>query len=643
MKLIPNAFSVFKTIIRNNYVYIDKTEFIKKYEDIGEMVSLFLRPRRFGKTMFTEILRYYYDKALAPNFDELFKTTWIASHPTTLKNSYMVVKFDFSGIQTNAGGKLILDLFIKTVVDSITDFYMMYPHLIPSQVLPLCSDNKFRAVKLYYSDRTAFPTAATVLDSFLSEFIAADDNKEKLMIIIDEYDSFTSDLLMQDPLPSADLARLEGDIGAFYGALRYFNQSEVIERIFITGVLPATMDTAVSGFVCKNISGKPVLNGLTGFTRSEILDLLRESVDFEKCSCSPETLADIMMERFEGYRFAAFSDERVCNTEMCLSFVSDLRDSEYRFIPELSISAGNGVNYPKLSGFLDLIQEQDRERIISAITRNRVIPFEFPGSVKLSHKHAMLDKNEGLSILYHLGFLTLAGADEMKKARVKDMASPHLRVPNEYFRRLFAKYIFQKRNLSWSVFSDTYNFSGMAVKNDLATLRRFLKAISQAFVNCSSITQGKSQVTLAVYTALNLIPGSPFKLTREYAIRHNGQYVFPDENDDDYYDDADADEDGSSNGNDDNAAAVKANARSGRADLVAENRTGKGPSYLFEVKYARDVPAGDDTKIRVREKLLNDAANQLDLYVTDDDLKTLKDLRRYALLYTYGEFLLKEI
>ena len=315
----------------------------------------------------------------------------------------------------------------------------------------------------------------------------------------------------------------------------------------------------------------------------------------------------------------------------------------YNCIPELTISAINDIDYVKLSGFLDLIQEQDRERIISAITRNRLIPFEFPGSVKVSHEHAMLDKNEGLSILYHLGFLTLAGADEMKKARVKNMARDHLRVPNEYFRRLFAKYIFQKRNLSWSVFSDTYDFSGMAVKNDLATLRRFLNAISQAFVNCSSVAQGESQVTLAVYTALNLIPGSPFKLTREYAIRHNGQYVFPDENDDDYYDDADADEDGSSNGNDDNAAAVKVNARSGRADLVAENRTGKGPSYLFEVKYARDVPAGDDTKIRVREKLLNDAANQLDLYVTDDDLKTLKDLRRYALLYTYGEFLLKEI
>ena len=105
----------------------------------------------------------------------------------------------------------------------------------------------------------------------------------------------------------------------------------------------------------------------------------------------------------------------------------------------------------------------------------------------------------------------------------------------------------------------------------------------------------------------------------------------------------DYDDDSGSNDDDVNAAAVKLNARSGRADLVAENRTGKGPSYLFEVKYARDVPAGEDTKARVREKLLNDAITQLDFYITDDDLKGLKDLRRYALLYTYGEFLLKEV
>ncbi len=111
------------------------------------------------------------------------------------------------------------------------------------------------------------------------------------MVIIDEYDNFTSNLLMQDPLPSADLARLEGDVGAFYRVLRYFNQSEVIERIILTGVLPVSLDTSLSGFVCKNVSGKPALNGVAGFTRSKIMDLLRETIDFEKCVPIPRKLS----------------------------------------------------------------------------------------------------------------------------------------------------------------------------------------------------------------------------------------------------------------------------------------------------------------------------------------------------------------
>ena len=643
MKLIPDAFSVFETIIKNNYVYIDKTEYIKIYEDTGVMVSMFLRPRRFGKTMFTEILRCYYDKALAVKFDELFKTTWIAAHPTLLKNAYGVLKFDFSGVQSNIDIATTLKFFRRQTVLGITAFCKNYPELISHKIQTCDSDSLISAVDQYYSDAARFVSAADVLSDFLAS-VSDVLNSFKLMVIIDEYDNFTNDILSRDPGLFADLARKEGDIGAFYSVLRNFNQLGIIERIFVTGVLPVTMDTAVSGFVFRSISGKPSLNSLAGFTRSEILELLRETVDFDKCAYSLETLSDIMTERYDGYRFSGISREGVSNAALCLSFVSDLIDMEYSCIPELNISAVNDVDYVKLSGYLDLVNEPARERIINAITRNRLIPVEFPGSVKVSHEHAMLDKNESLSILYHLGFLTLAGMEEMKKAQVKNMARPHLRVPNEYFRRLFAKYVFQKRSLNWSVFSGTYDFSGMAVKNDLSTLRKFLKAIAQAFVNCSSVTQGESQVTLAVYTALNLIPGSPFKLTREYAIRHNGQYVFPEENDDDYDDDIDVDTDeDESNDGADTAAALKLNDRSGRADLVAENRTGEGPSYLFEVKYARNDPAGDDTKVRVREKLLSDAINQLHFYITDDDLKKLKDLRCYALLYTYGEFLLKEI
>ena len=91
----------FRKIIDSNYVLIDKTRFLKIYEERGTSVSLFLRPRRFGKTMFTELLRYYYDKALESESNRLFKGCYIASHPTPLKSSFYVLQFDFSGIATS--------------------------------------------------------------------------------------------------------------------------------------------------------------------------------------------------------------------------------------------------------------------------------------------------------------------------------------------------------------------------------------------------------------------------------------------------------------------------------------------------------------------------------------------------------------
>ncbi|MEE3423425.1 MAG: AAA family ATPase [Succinimonas sp.] len=134
MKLIPESFSNFKKIIRGNYIYIDKTAFIDKYERTGSMVSLFLRPRRFGKTMFTEILRYYYDKALEKEADELFRNTWIADHPTPGKSSYAVLKLDCSGIRTIGGIEDTMNFFMERITNGICFFYTLYPELIPADL-----------------------------------------------------------------------------------------------------------------------------------------------------------------------------------------------------------------------------------------------------------------------------------------------------------------------------------------------------------------------------------------------------------------------------------------------------------------------------------------------------------------------------
>ncbi|WP_406040976.1 AAA family ATPase [Succinimonas sp.] len=631
MKLIPDSFSDFQSIIRENYIYIDKTAFIDKYERTGSRVSLFLRPRRFGKTMFTEILRYYYDKALEKEADELFRNTWIADHPTPRKSSYAVLKLDCSGIRTIGGIEDTMNFFMKRIANGICDFYCLYPELIPTDLKSENIQDSIDNISKFYDDRKYFTSPAKIIDNFLERFISR-KQAFRLMIIIDEYDNFTNDILCRDPQMFAAIARKEGELGSFYGTLRNYQQSKVIEKIFITGVLPVTMDTAVSGFTSAKLSFKPELNSLAGFTDSEVLELIRESVDFEKCSYYPEKLQQIMKLRFDGYRFSRTAKENVYNSAMCLSFLSELRDNEFESIPPFSVMSANDVDYVKLTGYLDLINPQERGAVVNAILRGRIIPYKTPGTVKLAAEHETLTKDEGLAILYHLGFFTLASKDEIQAfTDDRDDDWDYLRVPNEHCKMLFSKYWFDKQKVSWSLFDSTFDLRGMARANDSAVMAAFLRAVAPGFVNTDNVKLGEAQVVLAMYTALTMNTGSSFRLTREYAIRHNGAYVMRDSPEPDT----------------ENAAAgsseYRINIRAGRADLVAENIRGSGPSYIFEVKYAQDVPAREETKTKVREKLFRAATEQLDFYVTDDTLKALPDLRRYLVMLTYGELSIQEV
>lgn len=540
MKKITYSISSFKDIREQGLVYIDKTEFIKKYEDLNVFNGMFLRPPGCGKTMFTEILRYYYDIALQNEADKLFKGTWIADHPTPYKNSYAVLKFDFSGLRTIGDIKDTMDFFMDQVIKGIVDFYFNYPDLIISEA---ANDNHTKPVpndvKKYYGNKNEFTSPAKIISHFLLDFLSRRPSFN-LMVIIDEYDNFTNDLLSRDPKMFADLARKQGDLGAFFSVLRNYQQSGTIKRIFITGVLPITMDTAVSGFTSAKLSFRSELNSLAGFTDDEVRELLQETVDFNKCPWSPETLLETMKTWYDGYRFsytddtdvsddsdsnAAVSNATVSNATLCLSFISLLIQKGYKRLPVRDVLPSNDIDYEKLAGYLDLINEEERQWVVSAILSDSLIPFDSPGSVKFTSASESLNRNEGLSILFHLGFFTLASDAEVQENGFDNQEQDYLKVPNEYFKHLFSKYYFEKRKVYWTLVNNARTLRAMARKCDIAVMAEFLKGVAQGFVNTDNTKLGEAQVTLAMYTALALNSEGSFRLTREYPVRHNGKYA----------------------------------------------------------------------------------------------------------------------
>ena len=144
-KLIPVAMTDFRKIIENNCAFVDKTRFLEVYENSKTKVSMLLRPRRFGKTMFTELL---------------------------MKSSYYVLKFDFSGISSDDSTSDIMADFRKKVINGIADFLLRYPVFILSEIRQKVPDGSnlndlYNAIIGYYSDKNAFLSVSLLTDYFI--------------------------------------------------------------------------------------------------------------------------------------------------------------------------------------------------------------------------------------------------------------------------------------------------------------------------------------------------------------------------------------------------------------------------------------------------------------------------------------------
>ena len=125
MKKLPYGISDYERLIENDYYYVDKTMYIEKLENLAEPYILFLRPRKFGKTLFTSTLENYYDLKKVDKFEKLYGETYIGKNPTKLKNSYHILKFNFSGIDTE-NEETTIKGFREKVMISISGFVQKY-------------------------------------------------------------------------------------------------------------------------------------------------------------------------------------------------------------------------------------------------------------------------------------------------------------------------------------------------------------------------------------------------------------------------------------------------------------------------------------------------------------------------------------
>ena len=400
---MPYGISNYEELVTENYYYVDKTKYIEKLEELPEKRIMFLRPRKFGKTLFTSVLENYYDKNKIDSFEKLYENTYIGKNTTKLKNSYCILRFNFSGIDTSTEEATIRG-FKKEVASSIEVFINRY-------------NLEFHVNK---EDE-----AENILDNLFKSFYIQKP-QDKIYVIIDEYDHFANELLGFNPEQFRGLVSKNGKVRKWYEILKKGTET-VVDRIFITGVAPITLDSLTSGFnIGTDITQDEEFNEMIGFTEEELKEILKNQ---EISLKEQEKIIPIMKENYDGYKFCLKAKNQIYNSNMCLYFLS--RYIRLGEIPDKLIDTNIASDYSKIGKMLDLCKGENRLEILRKTVQGEPIVNTI---IEKFNPAIEFTENDMISMLYYLGYLTISG---------ELVGIPELTIPNKVMKEIYADYFMQ--------------------------------------------------------------------------------------------------------------------------------------------------------------------------------------------------------
>ena len=405
---IPYGRAYFKGIRLEGCLYVDKTRFLHALEQ--ERFVFFIRPRRFGKTCWLSMLESYYDRNQADDFERVFGGLDICRQPTPNRGRYVVVRFNFSTFGSDpARLEREFDEYCRRHVrDAVED----NPDLFP--------DAAFDRIQ-------APPTINGQLDEL---FLHARREGIPLYVLIDEYDNFANTILAGEGAEAYHaFTHGGGFFRSFFATLKAGTENGSVERLFVTGVSPVTMDDVTSGFnIGANLSLRAEFNEMVGFTEDEVRRMLETYRDLGVFDQDVETALGTMREWYDGYRFAKTAETVIYNTDMVLHYVKHSIPNKRG--PDNLIDSNVRIDYGKLrhllltgrqlNGNFDLLR-----RVISEGRADSDVVETFPQA-------RLTDPENFLSLMHYFGLLS-----------IRDVVAgvPRLGIPNQTVRRLMYGYL----------------------------------------------------------------------------------------------------------------------------------------------------------------------------------------------------------
>ena len=413
---IPYGEASFPRIRRNGWLYVDKTRFLRPLED--ERYVFFIRPRRFGKSCWLALLECYYGRHWAHEFEDLFGGTDIGRAPTAERGRYVVVRFNFSAFNDK--------------LETLEERFEGYCHTRLRGALE-------RNANLFPEAAVRRILAPPAIDGKLNElFEYVMEQRIPLYVLIDEYDNFANTVLAHRGREAYEsFTHGGGFYRNFFAALKAgAGEAGGLERLFITGVSPITMDDVTSGFnIGRNVTLKPELNGMLGFTEPEVRGLLELYRDRGAFNQDVDAALDVMREWYNGYRFAKNAPGDLYNTDMVLHYLKDSVPNKP--MPDDLIDTNVRIDYTKLRHLLLVNQRASAEaRRLNGnfdLLRHLIGEGETEADLSLSFPLEELDEPENfLSLLYYFGLLSIRGVSG---------GAVRLGIPNQTVWRLMYGYL----------------------------------------------------------------------------------------------------------------------------------------------------------------------------------------------------------
>ena len=400
--------------------------------------QMFLRPRRFGKSLMLNMLGAYYDVAMKDDFDMLFGDLYIGKNPTENRNKYLILKFNFSKVDPDK--KNVNASFNNLVLATLTSFAEKYVRLLPEKTVEI--------IRAQSNSNDAFTALTDAVKLAGLEIYA----------IIDEYDNFANTMLADSESHYKNLTHGDGFFRLFFNNLKAAttDNEAPVARIMISGVTPLTLSDVTSGYnIGTNISTDYQFNTLAGFTETEfrqMLEYYRDATGIFKHSV--DELIEITKPWYDNNCFStkALKQDRMYNSDMALYFLRKYIGNDGE-LPEMMVDSNITTDYNKMTKLIRLEKQFGQK---TSLIQRIMTEGEIYSNIKPEFSLDDLTRYENLvSLMYYMGLLSVGGYD---------MGDALLVIPNSTVRQQYLEYM--KRSyetlISWKTDDNIFDELGRA-------------------------------------------------------------------------------------------------------------------------------------------------------------------------------------